>query len=205
MAPDAAQPLARPERECSMPDGSRMSTPNSASVFTLPNAISFARLCAVPLAVWLVLHQRLADAFWVFVAAGISDAVDGWLARRWGGSSVGAVLDPLADKALMIGMYVTLAVVKALPDWLAILVVFRDVVIVGGVLVLAVSGQPVAIRPLTISKMNTVLQIVLVATTLFLSGFDLAIPMLQPLLIWTVALTTLASGGAYVWTAARPR
>lgn len=132
MAPDAAQPSAWPERECSMPDGSRMSTPNAASVFTLPNAISFARLCAVPLAVWLVLHQRLADAFWIFVAAGISDAVDGWLARRWGGSSVGAVLDPLADKALMIGMYVTLAVVKALPDWLAILVVFRDVVIVGG-------------------------------------------------------------------------
>lgn len=182
-----------------------MSAPVSASVFTLPNAISFARLCSVPLAIWLVLHHRLADAFWLFVAAGVSDAIDGWLARRWGGSSVGAVLDPMADKALMIGMYVTLVAVSELPDWLAILVVFRDVVIIGGVLVLSLSGQDVTIRPLAISKFNTLLQIVLVAATLFLSGFAVAIPYLKPMLIWSVALTTLASGAAYVWAAARPR
>jgi len=188
-----------------VPDGSRMSAPVSASVFTLPNAISFARLCAVPLAIWLVLHQRLADAFWLFLAAGASDAVDGWLARRWGGSSVGAVLDPLADKALMIGMYVTLVAVSELPDWLAILVVFRDVVIIGGVLVLTLGGQEVAIRPLAISKFNTLLQILLVAATLFLAGFSVSVPLLKTVLIWAVALTTLASGAAYVWASARPR
>ena len=86
---------------------------------------------------------------------------------------MGALLDPVADKALLVTMYVTLAAVEALPDWLAILVVFRDVVIVGGVVVLSVLGQSVLIRPLYISKLNTVLQIVLVAVTLLLSGFGL--------------------------------
>ena len=186
-----------------MPDGARLPPALSAAVITLPNIISFARLCAVPLAVWLVLHQQLAEAFWLFVAAGASDAVDGWLARRGGGSVVGAILDPLADKALMIGMYVTLAAESVLPDWLAILVVFRDVLIIGGVLALAVMGEKVAIRPLAISKLNTALQILLVAVALFLAGFALPVPFLQPLLVWAVALTTLASGGAYVWAAAR--
>lgn len=186
-----------------MPDGGRVSVGRSAAVFTLPNAISFARLCAVPLAIWLVLHHRLAEAFWLFVLAGVSDAVDGWLARRWGGSSVGAVLDPLADKALMIGMYVTLTWVGALPDWLTILVVFRDLVIMGGVLVLTLGGQAVAIRPLVISKFNTFAQILLVALTLFLAGFGVDAPWLQTALVWFVAATTLASGAAYVREAAR--
>lgn len=195
--------VAQPGKGTRMPDGSRMTPAVSNAVLTVPNAISFARLCAVPLAVWLVLRHQLAEAFWLFIVAGISDAVDGWLARRGGGSTVGAVLDPLADKALIIGMYVTLAFESVLPDWLAILVVFRDVLIVGGVLALAVMGQPVAIRPLAISKLNTVLQIVLVAAALLFAGFHLPFPLIQSVLIWAVALTTLASGGAYVWAAAQ--
>jgi len=189
-----------------MPDGSRMSAPSaSAALLTVPNIITFARLCAVPLAVWLVLQHRMAEAFYLFLAAGISDAVDGWLARRGAGSALGAILDPVADKALLVSMYITLAAVSDLPDWLAILVVFRDIVIVGGVLMLAVTGQPVAIRPIMVSKLNTLMQIVLVATTMFLAGFDLALPVLKLALIWAVAATTLASGGAYVWNAARAR
>src|SRR4051812_38118397 len=146
--------------------------PNSA-LLTIPNMITFGRLCAVPLAVWLILQHRIAEVFFLFVAAGLSDAVDGWLARRRGTSALGALLDPVADKALLVTMYVTLAVVGVLPDWLAILVVFRDIVIVGGVLVLAVLGQPVPIRPLLVSKLNTALQIVLVALVLLLEGFGL--------------------------------
>ena len=106
--------------------------------------------------------------------------MDGWLARRnGGGNAVGALLDPVADKALLVTMYVTLAAVKVLPDWLAILVVFRDVVIVGGVVVLSLLGQPVLIRPLYVSKLNTALQIVLVAVALLLAGFGLAAPVLM--------------------------
>jgi len=95
--------------------------------------------------------------------------------------------------------------VSILPSWLAILVVFRDALIVGGVVCLAVPGQPVRIRPLLISKLNTGLQIVLIAVTLLLVGFDLAAPILITVLVWAVAASTLASGGAYVWKAARAR
>jgi len=91
-----------------------------------------------------------------------------------------------------------------LPDWLAILVVFRDVVIVGGVLALSVLGMPVVIRPLMVSKLNTVLQIVLVAVALLHAGSGLMSPVLQPL-IWLVTASTLASGAAYVATVARTR
>ena len=188
-----------------MPDGTQVGrTSSSSALVTLPNVITFARLCAVPLAFWLVLEHRLDRAFFLFVGAGLSDAVDGWLARRNGGGNlVGAVLDPVADKALLVTMYVTLAAVHELPDWLAILVVFRDLVIVGGVIVLAVLGQPVTIRPLYVSKLNTLLQLVLVALTLFLTGFDLSAPMLKLGLAWVVGATTLISGAAYVWVTAR--
>ena len=189
-----------------MPDGSQVGRSASTTLLTLPNVITFARLCAVPLSVWLVLEQQFVQAFFLFVAAGASDAVDGWLARRnGGGNSVGALLDPVADKALLVTMYVTLAAVRALPDWLAILVVFRDVVIVGGVIVLSLLGQAVVIRPLYVSKLNTALQIALVAMTLLLSGFALAAPAAMSALIWTVAATTLGSGAAYVWITVRRR
>lgn len=186
-----------------MPDGSQFSSNTSSVVFTLPNIVTFARLCAVPLAFWLVLEHRLAEAFFLFVAAGVSDAVDGWLARRYGGNAIGAVLDPVADKTLLVTMYVTLAAVGVIPVWLAILVVFRDLVIVGGVIVLAVLGHPIEIRPLYISKLNTVFQILLIATTLLISGFELTIPYVAQGLAWVVAATTLASGAAYVWSTAR--
>jgi cardiolipin synthase (CMP-forming) len=104
-----------------------------------------------------------------------------------------------------VSMYVTLAAVSELPDWLAILVVFRDLVIVGGVIVLSVLGMPVAIRPLYVSKLNTALQIVLVAVTLLLAGYGLQAFLAKQILIWIVGLTTLASGAAYVWKAARDR
>jgi cardiolipin synthase (CMP-forming) len=189
-----------------MPDGSQVSRSASTALLTLPNVITFGRLCAVPLSVWLVLERQFSQAFFLFVAAGVSDAVDGWLARRnGGGNSVGALLDPVADKALLVTMYVTLAAVKVLPDWLAILVVFRDVVIVGGVVVLSLIGQPVLMRPLYISKLNTVLQILLIAMTLLLSGFGLVAPMALSILVWMVAATTLSSGAAYVWMTARRR
>jgi len=159
----------------------------------------------VPLAFWLIVEHRLALAFYLFVVAGLSDAVDGWLARRYGGNSIGALLDPVADKALLVTMYVTLAVVRVLPDWLAILVVFRDLLIVGGVIVLGVLGHPVTIRPLYVSKLNTALQIVLIAATLFLEGHGLVAPVAITILIWTVAASTLVSGAAYVWVVAHGR
>ena len=188
-----------------MPDGSQLGRGAPAALFTAPNLITFGRLCAVPLAFWLVLEHRLDLAFFLFVAAGLSDAVDGWLARRYGGNSIGALMDPVADKSLLVTMYATLSVVGVLPAWLAIMVVFRDLLIVGGVIVLAILGQPVLIRPLYVSKLNTALQIVLVAATLFLVGFGLMAPLLLSVMIWAVAASTLVSGAAYVWVAAHGR
>jgi cardiolipin synthase len=191
-----------------MPDGPPVNHPEDSAVGATSlvnpaNIITFGRLCAVPLAFWMMLDHHIAQAFYLFVVAGLSDALDGWLARRYGGNAIGAMMDPVADKALLVTMYITLAAVNVLPDWLAILVVFRDVIIVGGVVILFVMGNAVAIEPLYISKLNTVLQILLVAVSLLQGGFGLGLPLLTGVLIWSVALTTLASGAAYVWNAAR--
>ncbi len=190
-----------------MPDGApvagKVSAAGTGSLVNLANIITFGRLCAVPLAFWLMLNHRIGQAFVLFVAAGLSDAMDGWIARRYGGNTIGALMDPVADKALLVTMYITLAAVNVLPDWLAILVVFRDLVIVGGVVIFFVMGNAVAIKPLYISKLNTVLQILLVAVSLLEGGFGLGFPVLRTVLIWSVALTTLASGAAYVWNTAR--
>ncbi len=206
MSGAAAPGYRQAERLAPMPDGSELGRARAATLLTLPNVITFARLCIVPMAVWFVLEHGLVEAFFLFLAAGLSDAVDGWLARRsGGGNSLGALLDPVADKALLVSMYVTLAAVSELPDWLAILVVFRDVIIVGGVIVLSVLGMPVVIRPLYVSKLNTALQIVLVAVTLLLAGYGLHGEVVKEVLIWSVGLTTFGSGAAYVWKAALGR
>ncbi len=178
--------------------------PPSALYVTLPNLITVARLCAVPATVWLILHGRLDLGFGLFVGAGISDAIDGWLARiRNARSALGAILDPLADKTLLVSVYITLAAIGVLPDWLAILVVFRDMLIIGGFLMLWVLEAPPRVRPLLISKLNTTLQIGLAALALALAGFQLAAPLVLELAIWATAACTLASGAAYVWLALR--
>ena len=189
-----------------MPDDARLpaSAGTRPDVVNLANAITLARICIVPVAVWLVLRGHCFVAFWLFLAAGASDAVDGWLARRRGTTAVGALLDPVADKVLLVSMYVTLAAIHVLPDWLAILVVFRDAVIVGGVLSLLVLGMPVVIRPLLVSKLNTVLQIALVALALLQAGLGVTTA-LTPALVWLVTASTLASGAAYVAQAARTK
>ena len=189
-----------------MPDGSHVGRSASATLLTLPNVITFARLCAVPLAVWLVMEHQIRPGV-LPVRRGRPVRRGGWLAgaplrRR---NTVGALLDPVADKALLVTMYMTLAAVDILPDWLAILVVFRDLVIVGGIVVLSLLGHSVLIRPLYVSKLNTV----------FRSCWSPrpAADRLRPgrpavvlaALIWLVAATTLASGAAYVWVTVRRR
>lgn len=186
-----------------MLDGSHVAQKAAGALINPPNIVTFARLCAVPLAFWLVVEHRMALAFWLFVAAGLSDALDGWLARRYGGNAVGAIMDPVADKALLVTMFITLAAAGVLPVWLTILVVFRDVLIVGGIGIFAVLGHAVAIRPLYVSKVNTALQILLVGVALLQHGLGVGHPALTTMLVWLVAATTMVSGSAYVWKAAR--
>jgi cardiolipin synthase (CMP-forming) len=170
---------------------------------SIPNIITFGRLLAVPLAVYLILQRELEWAFWLFIAAGISDAVDGAVARMFQARTVlGAYLDPLADKALLVSVFLSLASIGDVPLWLVILIVFRDLMIVAGVMLLYTLKEKLAMQPLGISKLNTAVQIALAAALLAPAGFGLREPLVSGastvwLLIGLCTLTTAGSGVAY--------
>lgn len=152
-----------------------------------------------PLAVSMIVSQRFLPAFSIFVLAGVSDAIDGFIARRFNlRTELGAYLDPLADKALLISIYVSLAIYAGLPAWLAITVVSRDVMILVAVLVSWLLEKPVEIRPVWESKFNTAVQIALAGFALGVRAYGLNPQPLQAFLEWTVGATTLASGGVYI-------
>jgi cardiolipin synthase (CMP-forming) len=134
----------------------------------LPNLLTIGRILLVPVTVWSLIHGDYVVAFLSFAIAGITDGLDGFLARRYSlHTELGAYLDPLADKSLMVAVYVTLAILQLIPGWLAIVVVTRDILIVSAVLLSRYLDQPVTIRPLFVSKANTLAQIALAATVLF--------------------------------------
>ena len=171
----------------------------------LPNIITLGRLLSVPLAIWLILSGAYWAAFWTFVLAGVSDAADGFIAKRFDQrTQIGALLDPVADKALLVSVYVTLGMAGQLPNWLVILVVFRDLMIVGGFVLVQLLVQKIRWEPLLISKLNTALQIILAAFTLARLGYGAADHGLVTVLVFSVATTTVLSGGAYLvrWASA---
>lgn len=165
----------------------------------IPNLISVMRLLLVPLTVWLVISEAYGWAFLSFVAAGVSDGIDGYLARRFDWrSKLGAYLDPLADKALLVSVFVTLGLLKLIPAWLVIIVVSRDALIVGAVMLSRMMDNPVRVQPLMVSKVNTVVQILFAVGVL---GAAAAGRPLAPLATYAgipVALLTALSGAAYL-------
>jgi cardiolipin synthase len=165
----------------------------------LPNVITMGRLFLVPLIVAMVTGERWVTAFTLFVVAGISDALDGWLAKRFSlQSELGAYLDPIADKTLLMAIYVALGIAGAIPPWLAILVVSRDIMIVGAVILAWLLDRPVGIRPLFISKVNTTVQIGFAAAMLATKAFGFDPGAAQDVAVVVVAALTLASAGAYL-------
>ena len=165
----------------------------------VPNLITLARLGSVPVVVWLILSGSLMAAFWVFLAAALSDAADGIIAKRFNAETVfGAYLDPIADKALLVSVYVSLGQQEHLESWLVIMVVFRDAVIVGGALLFQTVTSSLTMRPLTISKVNTFMQLLLAAVVLAVDGYRLDDFGAVDLLGYAVAVTTVWSGGVYV-------
>ncbi len=174
-----------------------MSAP--ALLVFLPNLITLARLLCVPVVVWLIMSGHWETAFWVFFAASITDGLDGSLARGLNArTELGAYLDAIADKALLVSVYISLGHATQIPLWLVILVVSRDVLIVGGVLMLHTLDQAPAMGPILISKVNTVAQIVLAGVVLADVGLHIIGDGVVPALVWVVALTTVASGAAYL-------
>jgi cardiolipin synthase (CMP-forming) len=173
--------------------------PDRDPALNLPNLITLARIIMVPVVVWAIASRQMQIAFLLFLAAGVSDAVDGFIAKRFNmASELGAHLDPLADKTLIVSIYVALGITDAIPRWIVILVVSRDILIVGGVMLAWFLGEPMRLKPLLVSKLNTVAQIVFACLVLasLAFGFD-AEPALT-VLIWVVAALTLISVGFYM-------
>jgi cardiolipin synthase len=165
----------------------------------IPNFITLARVMSVPVIFWLLLTGQTQTAFWIFLCAGLSDALDGWLAKRFNWTSeLGAFLDPLADKLLIVSIYIALAVRAELPLWLVIMVVSRDILIVAAVLISWVMDQPVVIKPLAVSKANTLAQIVLAATVLADNAFGFGLADTRTWLVWITGALTLLSLAAYL-------
>lgn len=168
-------------------------------MLNLPNLITIARILLVPIMVWAIASQEMAIAFFLFLAAGLSDAVDGFLAKRFGMTSeLGAYLDPLADKVLLVSIYVSLGITEAIPRWLVILVVSRDLLIVGGIMLSWVLSNPIKIRPLMVSKLNTVAQILLAGFVLAALGFRLDADIVRIALMAAVTALTLLSIAFYL-------
>jgi cardiolipin synthase len=166
----------------------------------IPNFITLGRIISVPVIFWLLLTGQSQIAFFVFVCAGISDAVDGYLAKTYNWrTELGSYLDPLADKVLIVSIYIALAVREELPLWLVIAVVSRDILIVAAVLLAWLLDQPFKVRPLAVSKANTAVQILLAATVLADEAFLLELDTTRFVMVWTTGVLTFASLAAYLW------
>lgn len=169
----------------------------------IPNTITVARIVLVPVIIYLILTHAFAAAFALFVLAGISDALDGFLAKHYHmDTELGAYLDPVADKALLVSIYVALGLTGQIPLWLVIAVVSRDILIVGGVVMAWIVGRPIAMRPLVVSKVNTAFQIGYASLVLADLAFDLFPDSVRSAFAMVVGALTIASALAYLigWT-----
>jgi len=166
----------------------------------LPNIISLLRLLAVMPVLYLLLEREFGWALLLFAAAGFSDGFDGFLAKHYGWQSqLGGILDPLADKVLLVACFLVLGTLGLIPAWLVSAVVFRDLLIVGGAVLYNYRVEEVEAAPTLLSKLNTVLQILLIVVVITDAG---PVPLPEWVirtLIWSCLTTVIVSGGQYVW------
>ena len=166
----------------------------------LPNLLTVLRIAAVPVIVVLLENESYDLALLLFLAAGISDGLDGYIAKRFHCQTrLGAILDPIADKLLLVSGFGMLTLLEWLPFWLLVTVVFRDLLIVGGYMVLVALHGSVQMRPSFLSKANTVFQISLVGVVLAQAAAWFQTPIVVDALIVVVSVTTVLSGAHYVW------
>lgn len=166
---------------------------------TIPNLITLMRFVLVPAVVFAMLSGELVWALAGFVIAGVSDGVDGFIARHYDQrTELGAYLDPMADKLLLVSVFVVLGFMSELPLWLVIAAVSRDALIVGAVLLSTIMARPVEMKPLLVSKANTAVQIVLAGLVLGELALDVSVGPARWVLIWTSGLLTVASAAAYL-------
>ena len=165
----------------------------------IPNILTITRILLAPLFVILLLKQMYIMALLVFIVAGISDALDGLIARYFNQrTALGAFLDPIADKILLMASFISLAVLMIIPGWLAVIVISRDVLIVTGVGVLAITNIKFEVRPSFISKCTTVAQLVMIILALLSLEFSVLRSMVN-ILGWVTAALTVISGFHYIY------
>ena len=170
------------------------------NISQLPNLITIARIALAPVLILLLKDEEYAASLAVFAIAGISDGLDGYIAKRFHlESRLGSILDPLADKTLLVSSYVMLMLLNHLPFWLMLTVVFRDLLIIGGYLIYTSMVGPVQMRPSWLSKFNTFMQISLVIVILTQQALQWMYPPLIEAFIYAVLLTTVISGLHYLW------
>jgi cardiolipin synthase len=167
-------------------------------LYHLPNFLTALRLCAAPFTAMLIFDGSFAAALGVFAFAGISDAIDGYLARRLSpGSRFGVYLDPAADKLLMLASFVTLSMIGAIPLWITVLIIARDLAVVMGVALAKFLSLPLAISPLNVGKVSTVVQVGFVAMVLLLLALGRAEPKVVMVAAVATAGVTVVSWFAY--------
>ena len=174
------------------------------SLSWLPNAISLLRIALIAPILLLILDGSFGWALALFLLAGFSDGLDGYLAKRFDWHTrLGALLDPVADKLLVAGLFITLAYTQDIPVWLAGVVILRDVVIVAGATVYNFFVRPVQGEPTRVSKLNTSLQLLFLLFVISRAGFDWPEPITLTVLGASVLVTVVISGVDYVWSWSR--
>jgi len=166
----------------------------------IPNLITLLRIVLVPVVVILLIQGFFLKALIVFIVAGLSDALDGFLARVLNQQTeLGAYLDPIADKALLASTFITLSVLHIIPGWLTVIVISRDFIILLGISILSIMSVSVEIRPLFVSKITTAVQLTTVLLALLACSLPEGIPPIWlHALYWVTALLTVVSGLHYM-------
>lgn len=166
----------------------------------IPNLLTLARIGLVPWLVVLLQEQQYGWSLAVFVIAGVTDGLDGYIAKRFNASTyLGSILDPIADKTLLVTSYIMLSVLEIIPFWLMVVVVFRDLVIIGGNLLMVLFFSTMEMKPLLISKLNTVMQIFYIVLVLASLSFGLEYASFISVIGIGVAITSVLSGLGYVY------
>jgi len=174
-------------------------------VVTVPNLLTLLRLFSVPFLITALIYKRVGLAIAIFIMASVTDVLDGYIARRFKQKSyLGTLLDPLADKVLLDGSFITMAFMGYTPPWLAVTVVSRDLLLMGGVVLAAIFfGGVVEVKPTLLGKATTFCQVVTVFVTLVIHGLSLSTDHFLGFLEVVTFLVTLASGVDYIYRGIR--
>ena len=166
----------------------------------IPNLLTLFRMCAAPALVLCLTDHNYGLGILVFLIAAVTDAIDGWFAKQFNCvTHLGSILDPIADKVLIITAYIVLSLLGDIPLWLMLIVGFRDLGIIGGYLILQIIRSQMPPQPSLISKLNTVTQITFILSVMVNKSGWISLSELVPILLWSVALTTILSGFHYMY------